>query len=255
MDRDALKKDIEEVVANIWSEKEEAEVRKRTEEALQKSADTITELTNSLEEKSNEVVEAEEKASEYEAKIQELETELEAARKELEEANTKLAETENRIEEMKKDKAAELRMSELEEAGVAHSDKEKQTAKIREMSDEDFVAYKEELASLRKAVEAELEKTRKSQEEAEAKKAEEEANKAEEEAKKAEKEGEEEASEEGEEGEEEASEEDDETPPAELNPSYAAYAAMNFETGPSKNSDKYKELGSTLAKLWTKNDR
>jgi len=37
MDRDELKKDIAQIVADIFSEKEEADVRKRTEEALERS--------------------------------------------------------------------------------------------------------------------------------------------------------------------------------------------------------------------------
>ena len=44
-----LKKDIEAAVSEIFSQKEEAEQKARTEEALQKSAETITKLTEALE--------------------------------------------------------------------------------------------------------------------------------------------------------------------------------------------------------------
>ena len=44
-----LKKDIEAMVSEIFSQKEEAEQKARTEEALQKSAETITQLTEAVE--------------------------------------------------------------------------------------------------------------------------------------------------------------------------------------------------------------
>ena len=175
MDREALKKDIEAVVASIWSEKEEVEVRKRTEEALQKSADTITELTVSLEDKEAEFTDLAEKNTVNETEIQKLKTELKAAQKELDGSKKALTTSEEVIDNMKKDKAAELRMVELEELKVAHSDKDVQMSKVRDFSEEDFAAYKDELVALRKAVEGELAKTKKSDEElAEAKKKEEE---------------------------------------------------------------------------------
>ena len=61
------------------------------------------------------------------------------------------------------------RMAELEEAGVARKDKEAQTTKVREMSDEDFTSYKEELISIREAVLTELEETKAASEEEEVK--------------------------------------------------------------------------------------
>jgi hypothetical protein len=55
MDEMKLKKDIEAHVAAIFSEKEEAEMRKQTEQALQKAATTIEDLTNALEERNAEL--------------------------------------------------------------------------------------------------------------------------------------------------------------------------------------------------------
>lgn len=157
---DKLKKDIEAIVASIFSEKEEVEIRKRTEDALQKAAVTIEDLTNSLEEKNAEAENHESKVSEYETKVEDLESKLEAANEEIETVKNQLEETENTLKEMEKDKATDVRMAELDEAGVAfHGEKEKanQVIKVREMSDDEFAAYRDELASVRQAVLAELE--------------------------------------------------------------------------------------------------
>jgi chromosome segregation ATPase len=238
MDREALKKDIEAVVASIWSEKEEVEVRKRTEEALQKSADTITELTVSLEDKETEFAELEEKEIANKAEIQKVKTELEAVQKELDESKEALATSEKVIDSMKKDKAAELRMAELEELKVAHSDKDIQMSKVRDLSEEDFVAYKDELAALRKAVEDELAKTKKTEEElAEAKKKEDELAEA--------KKKEEELA--------NAGTDVDETQTAEIGPGHMALAALNLETKVTDEmSEQYQEMGKAMAALWTK---
>jgi len=154
-----FKKDIEAHVASIFSEKEEAEMRRKTEDALQKAAVTIEDLTNSLEEKTTEADELESKFSENTDKISTIESELEAAKEEIETIKTQLSDKESEIEEMKKDITADVRMVGLEEAGVIHKNEEAKTnqiAKVREMSDDEFTAYKDELISVRQAVMDEL---------------------------------------------------------------------------------------------------
>ena len=276
---ETLKAQVAEVIKNLFDEKEEAKIREKTEAELQKAATSISELTTALEEKNAEVSEFEEKASESEAKIQELTSELEAAKKELETANEKLGQSEKALEDMKKDRAAETRMSELEDAGVARSDKDSQMAKVREMTDEDFASYKDELVSIREAVVAELQKDRekaeadaKAEEEAAKQAAEEEAKKMpkkddmmdeEEDPKKMKKgkkkekcaEGEE-ASEESEEGEESASEEEKETTtPAEVTPGMQAMASLNMEYHPTEDvMAKYRKFGEAMAKRWKKSE-
>ena len=240
-----LKKDVEAAVASIFSQKEEAEQRAETEKALQKSADTITSLTEALEGKNADSEEVAQQVTDLETKVEELTSELEAAKKEAEETAIKLTESENTIEEMRKDKAAELRMAELEDAGVALSDKDAQSSKVRGMEDEDFASYKEELVSLRSAVEAELAKEVPAEKPASEEETQEEAAKETPEAK----EGEEEAAEEdeSEENEEEAS--DEETAPAEIDPDKAVAAAMNMEVMPSDTVlAKYAKLGDAMAK-------
>ena len=226
-----LKNDVEAVVAEIFSEKEEAEIRRQTEEALNKAAVTIDELTTALEASNTEVSESAEKLSEADKTIRDLETELEAARTEITEANTKAEESESTLEEMKKDRATELRVAELEESGVI-SDKEAQSSKVREMSDEEFASYKKELVYIREAVIAELSKS-KEEEEEETETAEEE------------------------EEETETAEEEEETPPVKVDPGQAVSAALNFEIFPSDDmKSNYQEMGKAMANLMVdkKND-
>ena len=239
-----LKKDVESLVSEIFSQKEEVEQRAETEKALQKSADAISQLTEALEGKNAEAVGVATQITDLESKVEELTSELEAAKEKAEEKAKKLTEAENMIEEMKKDKATELRMAELVDAGVALSDKDAQTAKVRDMEDEEFGSYKEELVSLRSAVEAELAKVAPVDEAASEEETQEEVAEVEEETAEADETEEEAASEE--ETDEEASEE---TPPAEIDPDTAVAAAMNMEVMPSDNVlAKYAKLGEAMAK-------
>lgn len=241
---DKLKKDVEVLVAEIFSQKEEAKQRERTEDALQKSAEAIADLTTALEERNADAEKANSKIDDQESTIEDLNSELEAAKKEITKSTDKLAETEKTIEEMKKDKAAELRMSELTEAGVALSDKEAQAAKIREMDDESFTSYKEELVSLRKAVEAELAKA------GEESASEEDETIPEEEAEEAAEENDEEVP-----AEEEAEEASEDTPPVNVDPDTAIAGALNLEVMPSDDIlAKYNEMGKAMAKRMTTND-
>jgi chromosome segregation ATPase len=231
-----LKEDIEAVVASIFSEKEESDIRKKTEAELQKAADTIDDLTSVLEDKKGEFSAVSEQLTESTAKISSLETELEAARKETEEVNAKLSETENALEEMKKDQVVAMRISELDDAKVSHSNKEAQATKIRDMSDDEFAAYKEELAAVRQLVIAELEANK------EEEVAEETPSKVNPEK------GEGSEEEEGEVASEEETEEEI-TPPVNVDPGDMVAAALNMEVA-SLGDDvatKYSQLGDALA--------
>lgn len=234
-----LRKDVEAVVAKIFSEQEEADIRKQTEKALGKSATTIEELTTALEAKNSEFEELEVKLSESEDKAKDLTTELEAAQEKIDDATKKSDEAEGALEEIKKDRATELRMKELEKAGVV-SDKEAQSGKVREMSDEDFASYRDELVSVRKAVIAELSKA------ADQETDEEKAAREKQEQKEAD-----EAAAEAAAAEAAAAEEGTQTPPAQIDPGTAISAALNLEIFPPKEmSEKYSEMGKAMAKLF-----
>jgi len=171
---DQLFQNIESVVEEIFKKKEEAEMKKETEAALNKAAETIVQLNASLEAKDSEY------AAEI-AKLQETITALESqlneiadAKKALEDEKAKFEEDKVKFEEekatitqraetaeleltnIKKDQLAASRMSDLESVGVSSSDKDAQIAKVREMSSEDFDSYKTELVSIREAVISQL---------------------------------------------------------------------------------------------------
>lgn len=234
-----LTKDVEALVAEIFSQKEEANKIKKTEDALQKSAETIADLTAALEDKNSKEEDMVSELDDLKSKADDLTSELEAAQEKVEESSNKLAESENLIEEMKKDKAAEVRMFELEQVGVALSDKETQTAKIREMDDETFASYKEELVSLRKAVETELAKADdKPDSEVETEEISDPA--------------EEIAEEDHEIDTEDNSEEDETILPANVDPDTAVAVAMNLEITPSDGlMTKYSKLGKAMAERMT----
>lgn len=237
MERDELRAQVRTMVDGLFSEKEESAIREKTELALGKSAETISDLTSTLEDKSIEVAELETKLSESEDRVQSLEKELEAAQKELETSKTSLKEKEQALEDMNKVKVADERMTALEAAGVARADKEVQLLKIKEMSDEEFTSYKEELVYVRSAVEAELEKAKVEKEEADR-------------AKKA-KETSEETSEEI--SEKTSGEEETEaaTIPAKVTPGQATMAALNMEYMPDSDlMTKYAKLGEAMAEKW-----
>lgn len=266
MENKDLELQVSKVVEDLLKEKEEAKLRINIEAELQKSASTISELTSALDEKNTEVAEFESKISEESDRIQELESELEAAKKEAENANEKLGEVTKTLEDMKKDRAAELRLVELEDAGVARSDRDSQKDKIFDMTDEDFASYKDELVSIRKAIVAELNKANekadadaKAEEEAKAKAeaAEERKKKDDEEAKNKDKGSGGEESAEEDTGEENASDEEDNktTPPAQITPGQAVMASLNMEYIPSESiAAKYKEMGKAMAAKFKKSE-
>jgi len=246
MEKEQMRTEVRAMVDDLFNEKEESEIRKKTEIALEKSATTISDLTSTLEEKATEMAELETKVSESEDSIQSLKKELEAAREELETSKASLESKEQELADMNKAKVADERMTELEAAGVARAEKDSQVEKIKEMSDEEFTSYQEELVYVRRAVEAELEKATKDLEakkEEDAKKSEEDAKKSEEEAKNA---------------EELKSEKEkkSDTEQAKITPGQAAMAALNMECTPDSNlMSKYAKLGEALAAKWKEDSK
>jgi len=233
--KDKLLEDIKIVVDGIFSEKEKASQISKTQDALNESAKVIEDLTNNLEDTKaelelakNNLVDSNETASteleEKDSKISEVTSELEAAKKELEEITKELSSVKEALENLNKDRVAETRMKELEEAKVTVASAiDVQTTKVREMNDEEFASYKQERVELREAIEKELESASS---------------------------GEEEANED--EGsvntDDLASEEASFTPAPEIQPGQAVAAAMNFEVEVSADvREKYKNLGKALA--------
>lgn len=235
MDKDTLKQDIEAIVTEIFSDKERAGQVQKTQDALNESAETIETLTQSLEAKVIELEEANVSSktltAEKDTKISELTTELEAAQLKVTELEASLVETKEALESIEKDRVAESRMTELKEEKVAIlSDLKTQTAKVKELTDEEFASYKADRVELRNAVSAELEAASK-QEPASDK-------------------------EEGTSGKETASNKDVKTPPAKITPGQSMAAAMNFESKPSDDMlTKYVNMGKAMAASMTKTDK
>lgn len=142
-------------VAEALSSRDEEEARRQSEAALAEAKETFEQLRASIEEKSA-------KIAEYEAIFADLDTDPTAAEVA---ANEKIVELETAVEDWKRraevaeaalttlalEEAAASRMAELEESGVALDDDaaETQYAKIRNMSDDEFAEYKDELVALR----------------------------------------------------------------------------------------------------------
>ena len=163
MDKDVLKKDIESMVAEIFSEKEDVAKKRLTEEALEKSAKVVTELTDSVVEKDSMITDLETKISDVKGILTENSEAIEAEKakvveleKQLEEATTKLSASELQVIEMEKDMAADVRIVELKDSKVNSTDQPTQFKKVREMSDDEFASYKKELIDLRKSITEEL---------------------------------------------------------------------------------------------------
>ena len=260
MEKKELEKQVAAVVAELFDKKEETEIRKSTEIELRKAASSISDLTTELETKNGEVADLQSKLTEEETRGQELTSELEVARKDLEVSNEKIGKVETEIQGMKKDRLQETRMGDLEDAGVVNSDKEGQSVKVREMTDEDFASYRSDLVSIREAVIAELAKA--GEDAKTDAKAEEDAAKLAEAAKKeADKEVDKEADKEAAKKEDKDLEEDSDnkdgevTPPAKITPGQAVMASLNLENRPDASIlAKYADLGKAMADRWTKSE-
>ena len=227
MDKEALALEIKALVASIFSEKEEAEMRKQTEDALQTSASTIEDLTSSLELKNTEVAELTSTVTSLQESTSELTAQLEAAAEAKAQVETELAQALATIDGIAKDKLADERMSSLEQAGVARKDADAQRTKVREMSSEDFEAYKSELESVKATILASIEADKVEADKVAAEVA----------------------------AQELAAAEAAKAAPgaANVDPKAAASAALNLELASSDVADKYKALGEAMAASFKKN--
>jgi chromosome segregation ATPase len=269
---DKLTQDVRTAVDEIFQQKEEVAMRKQTEEALIKSAEKINELVASLEAKDVEIDEFTLKVEELEETVSELSAANEDFEKNLEKATSdfeaekevltnraKMAEEE--LENIKKDQLAQARFEALKGEGVSATDEKAvkdQVAKIREMEDGDFEAYKAERIELRRSVIAELEAS--SQEKTAEEKAAEEAAAAEKAASATEEVLSEEEKAAKEAAEAKAVLEDEEAAAADsgdpIEPMKAIAAMLNMEIMPSDDvRKKYRELGKAMAKKYERSEK
>ena len=242
---DKLQKEIADIVTAIFDGKKEEDQREKTQQALETAASNIETLTTKVEDNDKVIATLEDEKTALEAELasskedagkdkKEVEDNLVAAKAEAEESKTKLEEVATELKDLKDEASASARMSDLEEAGILRDDVDGQKAKVKDMTEEEFASYKDELASIRKSILAEIEEAKKKEA--------------------ASKGGEE--GEEGEEGgEENASEGEVKTSPAEINTSNAVSAAMNMEVQPSADLLKeYASLGDAMADQFKNNE-
>lgn len=171
---DQLNQDVRKALDDVLRERDDVAMRKETEEALLKSTEKINELVSSLEAKDNEasalvtkVDELEKVVAELSGKVSALTIEKENLEKEKttfqaekDELLKRAQAVEETLNNIKKDQLARTRFDELKINGVAATEAkamEGQLAKVREMTDEEFAAYKNERVELRKVILSELE--------------------------------------------------------------------------------------------------
>lgn len=220
---DKLKKDIEAIVAKIFSEKEEAAKMQATGDALNDAASRIATLDANIEAKAAKIDELTtslaDTVADKDAKLAETSSLLEKAEADKNSALEKLAEVEAEFANLKKDILVKERLIELSEAKVAIKDVDSQVAKIKDMNDEEFSAYKKDRVELRKSVMKELEAASNAPAAAGTTPPEEEV----------------------------VEDAGVVTPQAVIKPDMSATAAMNFESGVGTVSKKYAELGKAMA--------
>jgi len=225
---ETLKKDIEMLVTKIFSEKEEVAQRQATQEALRDSANLVEDIKKTLETKEIEadtaITALKETVAAKDVEIAELTLKVETTSKEaveisqaVEAAKKEAAEAIEALTTFHKDRAAELRVSELVAAKVITTDKVAEySSKVRDMTDEEFATYKQDRVQLREAVIKELESA--TQAPAVITSVVTTASVA------------------------------PVTPPAQIAPGHAIASAMNFETIPSEDViSKYAKLGEAMA--------
>jgi chromosome segregation ATPase len=228
---DKLKDQIEKVVTAIFASKEEDTKRKKTEDALHASADKLSALQLEL----DGIVKAnQEQASEITTlleslkSIQEEKAALEAKfQEELQKAEEAKASVESEFEKLnleystlKTEILADKRMVELEKDGVVREQASLQRDRVKNMSDEDFISYKDELVAVKTQVIAALvAKTEASKTEVV----------------------------------DTGIVVDEVVPPANVDATQSVQAALNLESTPSQDLiSKYKALGNALAESITK---
>lgn len=158
MSNEKIEQEVTKLVDEILQTRSDAGIEKEVEEALKKAEQTITLLTDKLSALEKSVSDNSAALEALEKNKNEISTELAAKTEELSkfaEANKQLQEraekAEAELENLRKDIRQKDRMAELDMLKVSRvgTFRDKQAAAVRDMSDEDFAAYKEEMVALR----------------------------------------------------------------------------------------------------------
>lgn len=153
---------VREAVKDELKKHEVSEQLEMVEEKLELAETSINELTDVLTAKDGEIAklteekeELQKKMEELDLKVKELEAKVADSDKRHSEYEQRAVAAETALADISKDRALEVRMRELEEAKVAKKGDKlaAQREKVREMSSEDFSAYRDELIEIRAQVE------------------------------------------------------------------------------------------------------
>lgn len=167
-DREKIREEVKGMVESFLSDKEESKVRAKMEEALTEAKETILSLTQDVTDKEasisgfeGEIESKDSSITSLNEKITELETALESLTQEKQEALDKASGYESDLTEIRKEQIADLRLAKVIEAKLIRETdevKEKTKAKVKEMSDEEFDTYVEDLNEVKSSFLEELKK-------------------------------------------------------------------------------------------------
>jgi len=165
MDMDKVKDDVVKLVEEILSKKAIAGIEADVEEALKAAEKLVSDLTDRVAAVEARAASDAAMLESLESSKKELESELAAKNEEVASLSAekealfqRVEAAETTLENMEKDKLTADRMAELEGLKIARAgeSKDKQVQLVREMSDEDFVAYKAEMVTLREELAASI---------------------------------------------------------------------------------------------------
>lgn len=158
-ERKSIKAAAKSQVAEIFATEDVAQQKALLEEAFEEAKTQITDLESALDTASKEKETLVDEVESLKAEKEELEKTKEEAdsgteklQKALDEANSQIEELTKKIEEMEKDAAMNLRVSELDNLGLLFTKEklaDRQKAKVRNLSEEEFAEYRDELLELR----------------------------------------------------------------------------------------------------------
>lgn len=157
-----IKEEVEKLVQDILAGEASASASSKLEKVLGESSATISELKGKVVDLEKAAVDNTAAFEDLEKAKTELETEVSALNEQVESLNVEKAALEERaskaegvLADMEKDQAADSRMAELAEVKVVRVNEESASAQrlqVRDMSDEEFAAYKDERVALREEI-------------------------------------------------------------------------------------------------------
>jgi len=159
MDVDKINEMIKSTVQEILTENAAAGIESQVEEALKTAEDTVSAMTERVKELEKVASDGAAALEALESTKVSLETELSTCKEELESVKTEhetlkteAASVKEELDTVRKDMLIKERLSKLGDLGIARTGEEaldRQVAAVREMTEEEFAAYSQEMVDLR----------------------------------------------------------------------------------------------------------